>query len=437
MGFTVAIVGTPNVGKSTLFNRIVGERISITDDQPGVTRDRIYARAEWLTYSFNLIDTGGIDIKDIPFLQQIRQQVEIAIDQANLIIFVVDGLKGLSSSDYMIAKMLYETEKPVVLAVNKIDDLVHVSNTYDFYALGFGDPIAVSANHGIGIGDLLDKVISHRNNSIDKEIDENIISFSIVGRPNVGKSSLVNAILREQRAVVSNIPNTTTDSVDTYFKRNNQDYVVIDTAGIRKRGKIYENLDKYSLLRTMMALDRSDIALLVLDGEEGIVEQDKNVAGYIVDSDRACVIVVNKWDLVTKDERTMDKMRKEIYEQFKFLSHCPIVFVSARNIDRIETIFTEIKIVYENYRKQMKTSTLNAILQDAVLSNIPPIHNSGRPSFNYVSQIGIKPPTFVFKVNNPKFIHFSYERHLKNVWRDNIDYTGSPLKFIFRSDKDE
>lgn len=437
MGFTVAIVGCPNVGKSTLFNRIVGQRISITDDKPGVTRDRIYARAEWLTFPFNLIDTGGIDIKDVPFLEQIREQVNIAIDEADCIIFVVDGLRGLTNSDQMIASMLYDVGKPVVLAVNKIDDLVHVANSYEFYALGFDEPIAVSANHGIGIGDLLDKVLTYRNEKKEIEYSEDTIKFAIVGRPNVGKSSLVNAILQENRAVVSSEANTTTDSVDTSFKRNNQEYVVIDTAGIKKRGRIYENLDKYSLLRTTLALERADIALLVLDGEEGIVEQDKNVGGYIVDSGKACIIVVNKWDLVEKDDKTMEKMRKFIKQEFQFLAHCPIVFTSALNEDRINTIFKELLYVHENYSKELKTSTLNALLQDAVISNPPPMFNSGRPKFNYVTQIGIKPPTFVFKVNNPKFIHFSYERHLKNVWRNNIDYTGSPLKFIFRSDTDE
>lgn len=307
MPYKVAIVGRPNVGKSSLFNRLIGSRLSITDDQPGVTRDRIYARAEWLTKNFRLIDTGGIDLGDAPFLNQIKAQAQVAMDEADTIIFVVDGKNGLTDADYYIAKLLYKTEKPVLLAVNKIDDLNQLSNTYEFYALGFGDPIAVSTIHGIGIGDLLDKVIELMTED-DVVYDDSVIQFCVVGRPNVGKSSLVNAILGEERVIVSEISGTTTDAIDTQFRKDRKDYVVIDTAGIKKRGKVYESTDKYSVLRALSAIERSDIALLVIDGEEGVIEQDKHVAGYITEYGKGCVIVVNKWDAVEKDDKTMKKM---------------------------------------------------------------------------------------------------------------------------------
>ena len=308
MPFKVAIVGRPNVGKSSLFNRLVGERLSITDDMPGVTRDRIYAKAEWLTKNFRVIDTGGIDIGDAPFLNQIKAQAQVAMDEADVIVFVVDGKVGLSDSDYYIAKLLYKTDKPVILAVNKIDDINQVTSIYEFYALGLSEPIATSAQHGIGIGDLLDKIVSYMTED-EIEYDENITRFCVVGRPNVGKSSLTNVILGEERVIVSEISGTTRDAIDTQFKKDRKEYVVIDTAGIKKRGKVYENTDKYSVLRALSALERSDVALLVLDGEEGIIEQDKHVAGYISEYYKAVVIVVNKWDAVLKDEKSSRQNR--------------------------------------------------------------------------------------------------------------------------------
>lgn len=431
MPFTVAIVGRPNVGKSSLFNRILGERLSITDDVAGVTRDRIYAQAEWLTKRFSIIDTGGIDIGDAPFLTQIKHQAEIAMDEATVIIFVVDGLVGLTDSDYYIAKQLYKTEKPVVVAVNKIDDLVHAHNAYEFYSLGFQDPIAISSHHGIGVGDLLDKVLSYMTTE-DKPAEKGVISFAVIGRPNVGKSSLVNAIIGEERVIVSDISGTTTDAIDTSFIKDKQKYTVIDTAGIKKRGKVYENLDKYSVLRALTALERADVALLVLDGEAGIQEQDGHVAGYIMEYKRACIIVVNKWDLVEKDSKTMKKFEEKIREEFKFLTYAPIVFLSAKENQRVHTLFPVLQSVYENFTKELSTKLINDTLIDAVLMNPPSVFNQGKAKFNYATQTDIKPPTITMFVNEPKYIHFSYERYLQNQFRSVFDLTGSPLKFVFR-----
>lgn len=431
MPFKVAIVGRPNVGKSSLFNRLVGERLSITDDMPGVTRDRIYAKAEWLTKNFRVIDTGGIDIGDAPFLNQIKAQAQVAMDEADVIVFVVDGKVGLSDSDYYIAKLLYKTDKPVILAVNKIDDINQVTSIYEFYALGLSEPIATSAQHGIGIGDLLDKIVSYMTED-EIEYDENVTRFCVVGRPNVGKSSLTNVILGEERVIVSEISGTTRDAIDTQFKKDRQEYVVIDTAGIKKRGKVYENTDKYSVLRALSALERSDVALLVLDGEEGVIEQDKHVAGYIADYYKAVVIVVNKWDAVLKDEKTMNKMEKKIREEFKFLDYAEVVFVSAKDNSRIQTIFPAINHAYDNYRKNIQTSILNDLMHDAVAMNPTPIFNHGKAQFNYATQVAIKPPTFIMFVNNPDFVHFSYTRYLHNQLREAIDFKGTPIKLILR-----
>lgn len=431
MPFVVAIVGRPNVGKSSLFNRIIGDKISITDDQEGVTRDRIYAKAEWLTRTFSLIDTGGIDIIDAPFLTQIKEQAYLAMDEADVIIFLVDGKLGVTDGDLSIAKHLYSTDKPVILAVNKIDDVNQMNNIYEFYQLGFDEPVAISSHHGIGIGDLLDRVISNMKENVEI-IDNNSIRFSLIGRPNVGKSSLTNSILGENRVIVSDVSGTTRDAIDSSFKFNKKEYTVIDTAGIKKRGRIYENTDKYSVIRTMGAIERSDVVLVVIDGSEGIVETDKTVAGYAVDANKAIVIVVNKWDAVEKDDKTMQKMIKSIREEFKFLSYAPIVFTSALENARIHTIFPAIDRVYENYTKEIKTSVLNQIIQDAVAMNPTPIHNRGKAVFSYATQVSNKPPTFLLFVNNPDFVHFSYLRYLNNQMRESIDFEGSPIKLILR-----
>src|SRR5690554_94989 len=436
MPFVVAIVGRPNVGKSSLFNRIVGERISITNDEEGVTRDRIYAKAEWLTKTFNVIDTGGIDIIDVPFLSQIKEQVNLAMDEADLIIFLTDGKVGITDGDNYIANLLYQTKKPVILAVNKIDDVNQMHNIYDFYQLGFDDPIAVSTNHGIGIGDLLDKIIYQMGDHDEVVVDDSI-KFSIIGRPNVGKSSLTNSILGENRVIVSEISGTTTDAIDSKFEFNNKKYTAIDTAGIKKRGRIYESTDKYSVIRTINAIEKSDVVLLVLDGAEGIVEQDKNVAGYAIDANKAIIIVVNKWDIVEKDDKTMHKMVKHIKDEFPFLDYAEIVFTSALKNQRITTIFPEIDLAHNNYTKDIKTSVLNQILQEALAMNPTPTHNKGKASFSYITQVNNKPPTFLLFVNNPNYVHFSYLRYLNNQFRSAIDFTGTPIKLVLRKKEDE
>ena len=431
---TVAIVGTPNVGKSTIFNRITGERKSIIDDQPGVTRDRIYSKATWLTKEFRLIDTGGVEIENRPFQEQIRAQVEIALEEADVILFVTDGKLGITKDDRMVAKMLHKSNKPVVLAVNKIDDGAHVGDINEFYALGIGDPIAVSGAHGIGIGDILDQIIALLPEKEEKEY-EGQICFSIIGRPNVGKSSLVNAILNQSRVIASPIEGTTRDAIDTSFRREGRDYVVIDTAGLKKRGRIYEAVDKYAALRALAAIDRSDIVLLVIDAKEGIREQDKHVAGYAIDAHKAMIIVVNKWDAVTKDHRTMSEFTKKVREEFKFLDYVPIVFVSALERTRIQQIFQAIDVAYDAYHSHVSTSVLNEIMQDAQVMNPAPYFNGGRIKILFANQATTCPPTFILFVNDPHFMHFSYERYLENRIRNAFTLVGSPIQFILRERK--
>lgn len=431
---TVAIVGSPNVGKSTIFNRIAGERRSIIDDQPGVTRDRIYAKASWLTKEFRLIDTGGVEIENRPFQEQIRSQVEIAMDEADVIVFVVDGKIGISKDDRMVAKMLHKANKPVILAVNKIDDGHRMGDIHEFYGLGIGDPIAVSGIHGIGIGDLLDQIIRLLPEKEEKEYDGQI-SFCLIGRPNVGKSSLVNAILNQSRVIASEIEGTTRDAVDTSFRRDGKDYVVIDTAGLKKRGRIYEAVDKYAALRALSAIDRSDIVLLVLDAKEGVREQDKHVAGYALEAKKAMIIVVNKWDAVAKDHRTMADFTKKIREQFKFLDYVPIVFVSALEKTRINQIFQAIDVAYDAYHSHVSTSVLNEIMQDAQVMNPAPHFNGGRIKILFANQVSVCPPTFVLFVNQPNYMHFSYERYLENRIRNAFVLEGSPIVFVLRERK--
>ena len=431
---TVAIVGTPNVGKSTIFNRIIGERKSIIDDQPGVTRDRIYAHGKWLTKEFRLIDTGGVEMENTPFQDQIRAQVEIAINEADVIVFVVDGKVGVTNDDRIVTRMLHKSKKPVVLAVNKIDDGNMINNIHEFYSLGIGDPIAVSGVHGIGIGDILDEVIKNLPEKQEKSYDGKIC-FSLIGRPNVGKSSLVNAILNQSRVIVSDIEGTTRDAIDTPFKREGRDYIVIDTAGLKKRGKIYEAVDKYAALRALSVIDRSDVVLLVIDAETGIREQDKHVFGYAVEAKKAVVIVVNKWDTVKKDENTMNEFTKKIRNEFKFLDYAPIVYVSALEKSRINTIFTAIDVAYDAYNMHVSTSVINEIIQEAQLMNPTPHFNGGRLKIFFANQVSVCPPTFVLFVNNPDFMHFSYQRYLENKFRNTFEFEGSPINIICRERK--
>ena len=427
----VAIVGSPNVGKSTIFNRIVGHRRAIVDDQPGVTRDRLYETAGWLDRSFRLVDTGGIEIADRPFQEQIRVQTQLAIDEADVIIFVADGKKGISKDDRFIAKMLFKTNKPIILAVNKIDNQEMLFGLGEFYGLGLGEPIAVSGEHGIGIGDVLDKIIKVLPKEEDVKYDD-AITFSIIGRPNVGKSSLVNAILKKERVIVSDIVGTTRDSIDTKLTRNGQDYVVIDTAGLKKRGKIYESVDKYSMLRALAAVDRSEIVLLVIDANEGIIEQDKHVVSYAIEKKKAIIIVVNKWDLVEKEQNTQSNFEKEIRKQFQFLEYAPIVFVSAKTTSKVDNIFDKIDMVHKAYDTHISTSLLNQVVQDAQMMNEAPDFNGGRLKIYFVNQANSCPPTFVLFVNKPRYAHFSYLRYIENRLRDSFNLDGTPIEIVLR-----
>ena len=427
----VAIVGRPNVGKSTIFNRIIGERFSIVLDTPGVTRDRIYAIGEWLTKEFRVIDTGGIQLKDQPFQEEIKAQVEIAIDESDVIIFVVNGREGVTMDDEYIAKMLQRQSKPVILAVNKIDDITLRDNIYEFYTLGIGDPIAVSGVHGIGIGDILDECIKLFDENKENQYPDSI-KFSIIGQPNVGKSSIVNALLNQDRVIVSEIAGTTRDAIDTPFIRDNQNYVVIDTAGIRRRGKVYENIEKYSVLRAVSAIERSDVVLFVIDGEEGIREQDKHVAGYAYEAGKPLIIVFNKWDVIEKDEKTINTYTKLIRNEFSFLSHVPIIFVSAKTKQRINDLLPLINEVYDYSLLRIDTSVLNEVVLDAQLLNPAPTFKGKRFRIYYCTQVGVAPPTFILYVNDPELMHFSYKRFIENKLREAFGFDGSLLKIIAR-----
>ena len=428
----VAIVGKPNVGKSSLFNRIVGERRSIVYDEPGVTRDRIYAKATWLTREFNVIDTGGIEIENRPFQESIRIQAEIAIDEADVIIFMCDGRVEVSDDDYLIAKMLKKSNKPIVLAINKIDDISLSSNAYDYYKLGIdGDLIVCSTTHGIGIGDLLDKVIELLPQQQEKEKDD-VIRFSLIGRPNVGKSSLYNAILNEERVIVSNIEGTTRDAIDTAFIRDGQDFVIIDTAGLRKKGKDYEAIDKYAAIRALSAIERSDVVLLVIDGSKGILEQDRSVVSYAVEENKPLIIIVNKWDLVDKEKNPMTEFIKDLKDNFKFCQYATYMFVSALTHQRVGQITEEIQKVYKNSSKHIPTSIINEIILDAYAYNPTPDFNGGRLKIFYANQVATNPPLIILFVNNPDYLHFSYKRYLENKLRERIDFEGTPIRIVCR-----
>lgn len=427
----VTLVGSPNVGKSTIFNRLLGERKAIVNDMPGVTRDRMYGLCEWLGHSFYLIDTGGIEIEDRPFQDEIRMQAKIAIEEADVIVFLVDAKTGVSKDDELVARILRKEKKPVILAINKSDNKNKVENLYDFYALGLGEPILVSGVHGIGIGDLLDKIVSYLPTKVE-QVEEGKICFTLVGRPNVGKSSLTNALINKNRVITSNIEGTTRDAIDIDFTRDGRSYKVIDTAGLKRRGKIYEAIDKYSALRALKAMERSDIVLLVIDASVGIIEQDKHVIGYAIEQDKAIIIVVNKWDLVEKNEKTMQEFEKLIRAEFKFLDYAPIVFVSALKKERLHTIFKAIDVAYDGYVSRIQTSLLNSVIEDAQIMNETPNFNGGRLRIYYANQVAIKPPTIVLFCNDPNYLHFSYERYLKNRLRETFVFDGSPIKLIFR-----
>ena len=431
MDGVIAIVGRPNVGKSTIFNRIIGERLSIVEDTPGVTRDRIYGRFNWLTKDIRIIDTGGIQLVDQPFQDEIKAQVEIAIEESDVIVFLVNGREGVTADDEYIARMLNRGNKPIVLAVNQIDDASLINNIYEFYSLGVGDPIAVSGEHGIGIGDLLDACIA---NFKEKPIDEyeGAIKFAVIGQPNVGKSSLVNAILNEERVIVSDIEGTTRDAIDTQFEKDGRDYVVIDTAGIRKRGRVYENVEKYSVLRAMSAIERSDVILFLIDGSRGIREQDKHVAGYAVEAGKPVIILYNKWDAVEKDDKTMNKITEEIRSHFSYLSFAPILFISAKTHQRVNQIFPLINEVYDYSTMRIETNVLNEVIMDAQMMTPAPTHNGKRFKVLYATQVAAAPMTIVLFSNDPDLFHFSYKRYLENKLREAFGLTGAPIHLVAR-----
>ena len=431
---TLAIVGRPNVGKSTIFNRILGERVSIVEDTPGVTRDRIYGKSEWLGKEFAVIDTGGIDLGDEPFLAQIKDQAEIAIDEADVILFLTSIEAGVTDADERVAQILYRANKPVVLAVNKVDNPERRQDIYDFYSLGFGEPLPLSGTHGIGLGDVLDAVLAAFPNEASADEDDSI-KFSLIGRPNVGKSSLVNAILGENRVIVSPIEGTTRDAIDTKFEADGETFTMIDTAGIRKRGKVYENTEKYAVMRALRAIDRSDVMLFVINAEEGIREQDKKVAGYAHEAGRGIIIVVNKWDTLEKDNRTMKDFENLIRQEFQYLDYAPIIFVSAKTHQRLQSLPAMIVEVSENQTRRIQSSVLNDVLMDAITVTPTPTVNGKRLRIYYMTQVAVKPPTFVVFVNDPDLLHFSYERFLINQLRQAFDFSGTPIHVIARKRK--
>ncbi|WP_283582780.1 ribosome biogenesis GTPase Der [Limosilactobacillus difficilis] len=429
----VAVVGRPNVGKSTLFNRIAGERISIVEDTPGVTRDRIYTHAEWLGKQFRMIDTGGIEMSDQPMLTQIRQQAQVAIDEADVIVMVVDINSGVTDADEQVARILYRSHKPIVLAVNKVDNQERRAEVYDFYSLGLGEPYPVSSVHGVGLGDLLDAVVKVFPEDSDS-VEDHSIRFSLIGRPNVGKSSLVNAMLGENRVIVSDLAGTTRDSINTQFTdKQGRQFTMVDTAGIKKKGKLYENTERYALMRAMRSIDESDVVLVVLNAEEGIRELDKHVAGYAHDAGRGVIIVVNKWDLIKNhNQATMTDFTNLIRSQFQYLSYAPIIFVSAKTKQRLNQLPELIAEVEEHHQRRVKSSVLNDVLVDAQAANPTPLVNGQRLRIYYMTQVATAPPTFVCFVNDPDLMHFSYQRYLENRIRAAFDFTGTPIKVISR-----
>lgn len=435
----VAVVGRPNVGKSTLFNRLTGKRIAIVEDTPGVTRDRIYADAEWQTHSFTLIDTGGIEpfTEDV-ILSQMRTQAMLAMDTADVIVFVVDGRGGLHSADAEVATMLRRTKKPVVLAVNKLDTIKDDPARFDFYSLGLGEPMGISAEQALGLGDLLDEIVKHFPEPQETDEADSVVRFAVVGRPNVGKSSLVNAILREERSLVSDIAGTTRDAVDTPLTRGHSSYIIIDTAGIRRKRSIEkESIERYSVIRAFTAIRRSDVVLHVIDGVDGLSEQDTKIAGFAEQEGKACVVCVNKWDLVEKDTHTLAQMQKKLRQALLFLPDVPVLFLSAKTGQRVDKILDMVDTVYEHASLRVTTGTLNDVLGEALSVNEPPSQNGRRLNIYYITQVSVRPPTFVLFVNDPALMHFSYQRYLENALRKAFPFQGTPIRLIIRAKKDD
>ena len=435
----VAIVGRPNVGKSMLFNKLVGQRLSIVEDTPGVTRDRLYAEAEWRNRKFDLVDTGGIEPSaDSEILAFMRQQAEIAIDHATVIVFLCDIKTGLTASDQEVANMLLRSGKPVVLAVNKMDQVGMTNpDIYEFYNLGLGDPIAVSAVHGHGTGDLLDECFRYFPPEDEEEEEDDVIKVAVIGKPNVGKSSLVNRILGEERVIVSDMAGTTRDAVDSYFENQKGKYLFIDTAGMRKKSKVDDRIEKFSVLRATMAIERADVCLILVDANEGVTEQDTKVAGLAHEAGKACIIVVNKWDAIEKDDKTMDHMRQDIRRDLSYMTYAPIVFISALTGQRVDRLFDLINYVNDQASLRITTGMLNTVLADATARVQPPTDKGRRLKIYYMTQIGIKPPHFVCFCNDAKLFHFSYQRYLENQIRSTFGLEGTPVRLTIRQKSDK
>lgn len=433
----VAIVGRPNVGKSTLFNKISGKRLSIVEDTPGVTRDRIYADASWLDKHFTLIDTGGIEPagKD-EILVQMRRQAELAIEMADVVVLMVNVRDGLTANDQDVASMLLKARKKIVLAVNKVDNIGDPPfEFYEFYNLGLGDPVAISSTHGLGVGDLLDRVCSEFPENADTSEEEDEIKVAIIGRPNAGKSSLINRILGEERVIVSNVAGTTRDAIDSHYEHNGDKYVFIDTAGMRKRGKIDEVVERYSVVRSLAAVDRSDVCVIMIDASEGLTEQDTKIAGYAHEQGKACILVINKWDIVDKDGKTMNAFKVKVKEHFAYMSYAPILFISAKTGQRVEKLLEEIKEVNVQHKRRVTTGMLNDILNEAMAKQQPPSDKGKRLKIYYGTQASVAPPTFVLFVNDSDLFHYSYLRYIENQFRLAFGFEGTPIHFIIREKK--
>ncbi|MDU6426547.1 MAG: ribosome biogenesis GTPase Der [Clostridium perfringens] len=433
----VAMVGRPNVGKSTLFNKLAGKRISIVQDTPGVTRDRVYAESEWLNRKFTMIDTGGIEPESSDIIvKQMRRQAQIAIEMADVIVFVVDGKEGLTAADQEVAQMLRKSKKPVVLVVNKIDRLALEENSYEFYNLGIGDPITISASQGLGLGDMLDEVVKYFNDPSEDEEDDEYIRIAMIGKPNVGKSSLINRLLGEERVIVSNVPGTTRDSIDSYLETEDGKFILVDTAGLRRKSKVKEEIERYSVIRTYAAIEKADVAILVIDAEQGITEQDEKIIGYAHEMNKAIMIVVNKWDLIEKDDKTLSNYQKDLQQKLKFMPYAKYLFISALTGQRVHKILSTAKYCYDNYSKRVSTGLLNDVISKAVLMKEPPVVALKRLKIYYATQVATKPPKFVFFVNDPNLLHFSYGRYLENQLRESFDFDGTGIEIEYRARKE-
>ncbi|HHL2033034.1 ribosome biogenesis GTPase Der [Clostridium perfringens] len=433
----VAMVGRPNVGKSTLFNKLAGKRISIVQDTPGVTRDRVYAESEWLNRKFTMIDTGGIEPESSDIIvKQMRRQAQIAIEMADVIVFVVDGKEGLTAADQEVAQMLRKSKKPVVLVVNKIDRLALEENSYEFYNLGIGDPITISASQGLGLGDMLDEVVKYFNDPSEGEEDDEYIRIAMIGKPNVGKSSLINRLLGEERVIVSNVPGTTRDSIDSYLETEDGKFILVDTAGLRRKSKVKEEIERYSVIRTYAAIEKADVAILVIDAEQGITEQDEKIIGYAHEMNKAIMVVVNKWDLIEKDDKTLSNYQKDLQQKLKFMPYAKYLFISALTGQRVHKILSTAKYCYDNYSKRVSTGLLNDVISKAVLMKEPPVVALKRLKIYYATQVATKPPKFVFFVNDPNLLHFSYGRYLENQLRESFDFDGTGIEIEYRARKE-